>query len=151
MIPVESRSGGSIIRKGTVTVSCYYTKSIVQFGVLELWVTNKHLEFGWAWRVMKAGEYMSLSRKRGGGIKRRPRMDTVPIMPLTGPLPLHWDPSDFRFLHQKWTSCTSHHSAYTRMFVAIPLWTLNTFLLAIFRIFLSFIMLFIPSSSSSSL
>lgn len=36
MIRVESRSGGSIIRKGTVTVSCCYTKSIVQSGVLEL-------------------------------------------------------------------------------------------------------------------
>lgn len=35
-VPVEPRSGWSVVRKGMVTGSCYYTKSVVQFEILEL-------------------------------------------------------------------------------------------------------------------
>ena len=35
-VPVEPRSGWSVVRKGMVTGSCYYTKSVVQFEMLEL-------------------------------------------------------------------------------------------------------------------
>lgn len=35
-VPMEPRSGWSVIRKGMVTGSCCYTKSVVQFEILEL-------------------------------------------------------------------------------------------------------------------
>ena len=42
-VPVEPRSGWSVVRKGMVAGSCYYTKSVVQFEILEL--RGKRFEF----------------------------------------------------------------------------------------------------------
>lgn len=42
-VPVEPRSGWTVVRKGMVTGNCYYTKSVVQFEMLEL--RGKRFEF----------------------------------------------------------------------------------------------------------